>query len=139
MMWLQQNGMTIFMILFFLVFALRGPLLARYYRIETLSVHDLSQRLATASPIVLIDVRTPGEFALAHVREARSYPLGGLGRKAEELKKIVRDNDVAVICRTGNRSLMGSVTLKRLGIQKVYNVAGGMVHWEGQGYPVKRG
>ncbi|MBF0110411.1 MAG: rhodanese-like domain-containing protein [Magnetococcales bacterium] len=139
MAWLQENGAMILMglVVVFLVF--RGPLLAHYYRIGSINVHELSKRLASAPPLILIDVRTPAEFALGHIREARSYPLGGLDAKVEEVKKATRDKDVAVICRSGNRSLMGSVTLKRHGIQNVYNVAGGMIHWEGQGYPVKRG
>ncbi|MBF0172306.1 MAG: rhodanese-like domain-containing protein [Magnetococcales bacterium] len=139
MAWLQENGALVLMGMVFLFLMLRGPLLAHYYRIGSMSVHELSQRLAASPSPLLIDVRTPAEYAGGHVREARSYPLGSLGSKVEEVKKAARDKDVVVICRTGNRSLMGSVTLKRHGMQKVYNVPGGMMHWEGQGYPVKRG
>lgn len=139
MAWLQENGTTLLVLIIFLFVVLRGPLMAVFYRVQSMSVHELSQRLASSQPILLIDVRTPGEFAEGHVRESRSYPLGSLSSKVEEIKKTAQDHDVAVICRSGNRSLLGSVTLKRRGLQKVYNVSGGMIHWAGQGYPVKRG
>lgn len=139
MAWLQENGTTVLMTVLFLAFVLRGPVLAYYYRVGSMNVHELSQRLASPRPILLIDVRTPAEFSGGHVDQARSYPLSGLSSKGDEMKKVAKDNDIAVICRSGNRSLMGSVALKRLGLEKVYNVAGGMLHWESQGYPVKRG
>lgn len=139
MAWLQENGSTVLMVIIFLALAFRGPVLARYYRIGSLSVHDLSKRLADSPPVVVIDVRTPGEYSQGHVAVARLYPLSSLKSQITEIKKVARDQDVAVICRTGNRSLMGSVILKRSGLQKVYNVNGGMVQWESQGYPISRG
>ncbi|MBF0434211.1 MAG: rhodanese-like domain-containing protein [Magnetococcales bacterium] len=139
MAWLQENGSTLLMVIIFLALAFRGPALAWYYRVGSLSVHDLSKRLADSPPVVVIDVRTPGEYAQGHVAVARLYPLSSLKSQMAEIKKVVRDQDVAVICRSGNRSLMGSVILKRSGLQKVYNVNGGMTHWESQGYPVSRG
>ncbi|MBF0426710.1 MAG: rhodanese-like domain-containing protein, partial [Magnetococcales bacterium] len=43
--------------------------------------------------------------------------------------------DVAVVCQSGNRSLKGSVILKRAaGETRIYNVVGGTSTWRGQGY-----
>ncbi|MBF0422183.1 MAG: rhodanese-like domain-containing protein [Magnetococcales bacterium] len=139
MAWLQENGMAVLMVLIFLSLVMRGPALAWYYKVGSMSVHDLSQRLSGPRPVLLIDVRTPGEFSDSHVHEARSYPLSRLSSALPEIKKAAGDQDIAVICRSGNRSLMGSVVLKRFGLPKVYNVNGGMTHWEAQGYPVRRG
>ncbi|MBF0587797.1 MAG: rhodanese-like domain-containing protein [Magnetococcales bacterium] len=137
MSWLQNNTMTIFAILLALFF-FRNHILSRVLGVGEMSVHDLSTQLASKQPPVLIDVRTQPEFNGGHVKQAILVPLSDLGARMEGLKKNYEGREIAVICRSGNRSLGGSVTLKRAGFDKVYNVSGGMLHWLSQGYPVAK-
>ncbi len=46
---------------------------------------------------------------------------------------------VAVVCRSGNRSLSGTVILKK-GLDLILStmLQGGMIHWEGQGVPCEQ-
>ena len=138
MTWLQQNWDMLLLGLAAFLFIFKGPILARVYGIEDISVHDLAAKLSSESPPLPVDVRTMGEFNDVHVKQAQLIPLMELKKRAKSLKEKYGDREVAVICRSGNRSVNGAVILKRAGFTKVYNVSGGMVHWESQGYPVKR-
>lgn len=138
MIWLQENGTTLLMMVVMLVFVLRGPLMARLYKVESITVHDLAKRLASKTPPLLLDVRTPSEYAAGHASPAIPIPLSQLSNQLEELKNKMPPGGLAVICQSGSRSLSGSVTLKRAGFETVFNVSGGMGHWRLQGYPVQK-
>lgn len=138
MAWLQENGSTLLFALFFFAIVLRGPLMARFYGIGRLSVHDLSTRLGGANPPLLLDVRTPMEFNAGHIPQAQLVPLGELKKRLEHLKIQHPDREVAAVCRSGSRSLHATIVIKKAGFATVFNVTGGMIHWQGQGYPVIR-
>ncbi|MBF0446113.1 MAG: rhodanese-like domain-containing protein [Magnetococcales bacterium] len=122
----------------FLGFILRAQVLSRLLGVKQLTVHELMAKLGSNPPIVLVDVRTKNEFDAGHAKGARLIPLNELKGRIEEVKRMCPDGSVAVVCRSGNRSLSGTVVLKRAGIENVYNVSGGMIHWERQGYPVHK-
>jgi len=84
---------------------------------------------------VLIDVRTPGEFAGGHVPGAHLVPwVFGNGRPnpqfVEEVEKITPPGKpVVVICRSGHRSAPASARLRGASYKEVYNVLGGSMAW----------
>ncbi|MGN7614049.1 rhodanese-like domain-containing protein [Magnetococcales bacterium HHB-1] len=138
MNWIQQNWTTVLLIVVFLGFFFRGPILARIYDIENITVHDLSKKLEKPSEVVLVDVRTLQEYQSGHIKQSVHIPMGDLSAQLEQLKAKHAGKEVALICLSGSRSMMASVTLKKGGIEKVYNVSGGMSHWQSQGYPVTK-
>jgi sulfur dioxygenase len=79
----------------------------------------------------IVDVREPDEFAgpLGHVAGARLLPLGELERRAGELAK---DRPVVTVCRAGARSAQAASILRKMGFEKVANLAGGMLRWRAQ-------
>lgn len=84
----------------------------------------------------IIDVRQPDEFVgpLGHIQGARLIPLGELADRAGELSK---DTPLVMVCRAGGRSAQATVILRRAGFDKVANLAGGMLRWRTQRYPVE--
>jgi rhodanese-related sulfurtransferase len=80
----------------------------------------------------LLDVREPDEWAAGHAPDARHIPLGQLGNRANE---VPQDQDVYVICRSGNRSGRAAQALNGAGWQ-AFNVAGGMQDWAAAGRPM---
>ena len=136
MSWLQENGLFYLLLLAALLFVFRGPILARLFRVERLSVHELSKQMASPSPPLLLDVRSQSEFQSGHIRNAVLMPVAELHQRMESLRKSGLSRPVAVICLSGSRSVLGAVMLKRAGFERVYNVVGGMAHWKAQGYPV---
>jgi glyoxylase-like metal-dependent hydrolase (beta-lactamase superfamily II)/rhodanese-related sulfurtransferase len=83
----------------------------------------------------LLDVRQPGEYRAGHPVEARHQPLGLLPQVAH---RYVHDGPLAVICATGNRSVIACSVLMRAGKADVYNVPGGHKAWQEAGFPVER-
>lgn len=78
--------------------------------------------------IVMIDVRTPGEYADGHIPGIANIPVDELERRIAE---IPRDKKVVLICRTGNRSATGTKLLRDKGLTNVYNSKDGMTSWKG--------
>jgi rhodanese-related sulfurtransferase len=74
----------------------------------------------------LVDVRSSGEFAAAHIEGARNIPVGEISRRSNELGG--REQPVIVYCASGTRSAMAKRTLKSAGFSHVYNL-GAMSNW----------
>jgi len=83
----------------------------------------------------IVDVRERDEFdgPLGRIQGALWIPLGELSTRAGEL---ARDRPVVTVCRSGARSAQAVVMLQRAGLADVANLAGGMLRWRAEGYPV---
>ncbi|KXK49367.1 MAG: rhodanese domain-containing protein [Chloroflexi bacterium OLB13] len=84
------------------------------------------------TPHVLLDVRTPAEFAEGHIPGAVNIPVDALQSR---LSEVPSDVPVVVYCRSGNRSATASQILDRAGYETVYDL-GGIIAWSAQGLPV---
>ena len=135
--WLQENGTTLLVMVGLVAFFLRGPVLAKATGVETMSVHELAKQLASPSPPLLLDVRSQAEFDSGRIPQAILVPLSELRQQVETVRRRSASRPVAVICRSGNRSLHGAVLLKRAGFGPVFNVSGGLLSWRNQGYPIR--
>ncbi len=80
----------------------------------------------------LLDVREPDEWVAGHAPTATHIPLGELGRRTDELPA---DDEIYVICRSGNRSGRATEALNQAGWTAI-NVAGGMQDWAAAGRPM---
>jgi sulfur dioxygenase len=90
------------------------------------------------SDVQIVDVREPDEYtgALGHIRGATPIPLAQLAQRAVELN---RDRPVVTVCRAGGRSAQAAIILQKAGFGQVANLAGGMLRWRANGYPVEGG
>ncbi len=83
--------------------------------------HTIDPRKAHAlikSGALLIDVRTPAEFAAGHPKGARNIPLDRLERHIAELKQ--QGKPVVLVCASGARSGRATSLLRQQGIE-AYN------------------
>lgn len=81
-----------------------------------ISSPDLGAMLSEGA--VVIDVRTPGEFASGHVKGSVNIPLDKIAGKAADLKK---HKQIIVCCRSGNRSGQAKNILGAKGLSNVVN------------------
>ena len=72
---------------------------------------------------ILIDVREPWEFGLAHIGNAELKPLRSISAWSKELS--CHDTYI-IVCHHGIRSLFACEFLERLGFDAVYNLEGGI-------------
>jgi len=84
---------------------------------------------------VILDVRTPEEYASGHIERAVNLDFYSETFE-EELGKLDRDKIYLIYCRSGNRSGKAQDIMKELGFREVYNMRAGMSRWEAVGLPV---
>lgn len=86
-------------------------------------------------PLVL-DVRTPREYAAGHLKGSTLIPVQELQRRIQELKDY-KEKDILVYCRSGNRSTVASNILIDAGFKQIYNLRSGILGWSKAGYPIE--
>ncbi|MBF9252744.1 rhodanese-like domain-containing protein [Pontibacter sp. 172403-2] len=72
---------------------------------------------------VLLDVRTPEEYATGHLENARNVDYRG-GAFAEEMKNWDKNKVYYLYCASGNRSGKAAELLKEAGFKHIYNIGG---------------
>ncbi|WP_132197653.1 rhodanese-like domain-containing protein [Kribbella orskensis] len=86
----------------------------------------------------MLDVRTPGEFHTAHIPGSYNVPLDTLREHRTELRHHL-DEQVVLICRSGNRAGQAQQALAEAGLPNLRVLDGGMLAWEAAQCPVTRG
>jgi len=104
----------------------------------TIDSHDLRERLNSAAPPRVLDVRTPSEFETAHIAGAYNVPLDLLREHRDEITTHL-DEEVVLVCRSGQRAVQAEETLRAAGLDNVHILAGGITAWEAAGFAVNRG
>ena len=84
---------------------------------------------------VVLDVRSPEDFAAGHIRNALNIPLKDLPQRLGELEKS-RSKNIILVCQAGMNSARASAQLDKAGFKETYSLAGGLTAWQGQGLPV---
>jgi len=83
---------------------------------------------------ILVDVRTPGEFASGYIPGAINIPVEQLSSRLSELPQ---DAEIVLYCRSGNRSASAARTLSQAGYSDIYDL-GGIIAWQRANLPITR-
>jgi sulfur-carrier protein adenylyltransferase/sulfurtransferase len=92
------------------------------------SVENVKSMLDAGEEFLLLDVRKPEEYAIAHIPGARLIPLADLPAALEQLRM---DADLPIVthCHKGVRSLQAAAFLRQQGFDDVRSMAGGIDAW----------
>ncbi len=85
---------------------------------------------------LLIDVRTPEEYASGHVPGAVNIPHDQLGSRVNEIEAH-RDQEVVVYCERGGRAANAAETLEAAGFTTIRHLSGDMSAWRDAGLPTE--
>lgn len=77
--------------------------------------------------MMLLDVRPAKEYEQGHIPGAVHVPLADVGDRVKKLKK---DKDLVVYCRSGNQSIWAIKRLMGMGYKNLYNLKGGYSAWK---------
>ena len=88
--------------------------------------------------LVVLDVRTPAEFAAGHIAGAIDIDLTA-ATFAGEAAKLDPQTPYLVYCHSGNRSAQAVAFLKQHGFKSIYELQGGIAAWQAAGLPVVAG
>jgi phage shock protein E len=79
--------------------------------------------LSASAKNVVIDVRTPQEYAGGHIAGAINIDHSVIGQEISKAG-VAKDDTVILYCRSGHRAGIAQETLKKMGYQKVENYGG---------------
>ncbi len=85
---------------------------------------------------LLVDVRSSEEVAEAafDVPRILHIPINELEARLGEIPK---DEEIVMVCLSGERSLKTTYFLMNAGYEKVFNMRDGIIKWASKGFPVK--
>lgn len=95
----------------------------------TISAEDVKAMIDARDNVVVLDVRTPEEYAEGHVPTARNLSHDTINSDNASQLIATTDTPVVVYCRTGVRAQAAQETLQSLGYTNVKSMGGIMTDW----------
>ena len=83
------------------------------------SVQATNVSFKGTKPAVIIDVRTPEEFASGHIDGAINIPYDKIGQGIQSIKGLSKESPILVYCRCGRRSAIARGTLEQQGFKRI--------------------
>lgn len=102
---------------------------------EKVSIEQFEKLMTEKSNAIILDVRTPEEFAAGHVKGAVNLNIHDAAFKSG-LAKLDKTKPMLVYCKSGARSADAASQMKEMGFGEVYNFGGGMLAWSNAGKPI---
>jgi rhodanese-related sulfurtransferase len=96
---------------------------------QVITVEQVKARIDAGEPLLLLDVREPGEHADFNIGGIL-LPLGMVQSMQIEEIEDWKDREVICYCRSGNRSGQACMFLEMIGFRDVKNLTGGMMAWQ---------
>lgn len=81
--------------------------------------------------VVVLDVRTPGEYSTGHLPNAILLNINDPEFGAK-IKKLDKNKEYLIYCRSGARSMRAATEMKNVGFTKLVNLNGGILSWTGK-------
>ena len=105
--------------------------------VKNIDASEAAKLLEENKKIVVLDVRTPDEFAAGHIASATNINFNDPKFK-ERIVVLDKSKPYLVHCAAGGRSAKAREILKELQFQSIYHLDGGLKAWEKAGKPVVR-
>lgn len=102
--------------------------------ITTQEASAMIQENAGNPGFVILDVRTPEEYADGHIEKALNLDYYSETFR-DELDELDKGKTYLVYCRSGKRSRAAADIMEELGFGNGYNMRGGIVQWQEDGLP----
>lgn len=96
---------------------------------QNITAEEVKARLDAGEKLNLVDVREPHEHADFNIG-GTLYPLGKIQTMQVDELEGLKEDEVIVYCRSGNRSGQAAMILDMLGFKNTKNLVGGMMNWE---------
>lgn len=99
---------------------------------QTIDAKAFAEKIAVTPNPQILDVRTPEEFAAAHIDDAKNVNWLGDSFVAGS-EKLDKTKPVFVYCKSGGRSQNAVSKLEELGFTTIYQLQGGILKWDAAG------
>lgn len=108
-----------------------GPTIPSYTDVTPEEAYEMISQ----QEVMVLDVRTQEEYNSGHISNALLIPVSELESRLHELSP---SDHILVYCRSGHRSEEAAHILVASDFIHVYNLEGGILQWQAQGFPVTR-
>ena len=95
---------------------------------EQITQEDAKKIMASENDCIILDVRTPGEFASGHIQNAINIPNEAIST-TEPIELSDKSQLILVYCRSGRRSKEAAKKLAKMGYTNIKEF-GGIIDWK---------
>lgn len=99
--------------------------------VHTIDVKSFAEKLKTNEKPQLLDVRTPQEYSVEHIGNAKNVNWNGDDFVAKSTT-FDKSKPIFVYCKVGGRSAQAANKLAELGFKEIYNLDGGIMKWNAE-------
>jgi rhodanese-related sulfurtransferase len=96
---------------------------------DTITVDEVKKRMDAGEELHLVDVREPFENAEFNIGGIL-LPLGMIQTMQTEEIDALKNEEVILYCRSGNRSGQAAMFLEMMGFTNTRNLVGGILAWQ---------
>ncbi|TMI86094.1 MAG: rhodanese-like domain-containing protein [Bacteroidetes bacterium] len=96
---------------------------------ENITVEEVKKRMDAGEELHLVDVREPYENADFNIGGIL-LPLGQIRSMQVDEIEDLKDKEVILYCRSGNRSGQAAMFLETMGFENTKNLGGGVLAWQ---------
>lgn len=96
---------------------------------KLITVTELRDRISKGEKINLVDVREPSEHNEYNIG-GELIPLGRIQAMDVDELEVLKNQELILYCRSGNRSGQACQILEMMGFTNTKNLQGGMLAWQ---------
>ena len=89
------------------------------------------QEVISKNQVIIIDVRTPGEYKEGHIKNAQNINVQSNDFR-EKMQYFDKEKPIYIYCRSGGRSASAGKILEEMGFTEIYDLKGGILSWKGK-------
>jgi phage shock protein E len=117
----------------FLVFSALSTVYGQ--QVKQITSKEALQMMEKNKKIIVLDVRTPAEYSLGHIKGAVNIDVKQPGA-FDNIDKLNRNVIYIVHCRTNHRSKLAVDHMSEKGFRHIYQLSDGFTGWSQNGLPV---
>lgn len=99
--------------------------------VKNINADEAHKLINENKSMVILDVRTKGEFDSGHIPKAKNIPVESISSRVKELDKY-KDSPILVHCASGGRSPSAVKVLVNNNFTQVYHLSSGLMSWRHQ-------
>jgi len=104
-----------------------------------ISPFEVYSKIKDKSGFKLLDVREKDEYEESHIEDTLLLSVDKINQEELDKLGLKKDDEIVLYCRSGKRSAKAYEIMKFLGYKNVKSMAGGIVHWGEEDFPVVKG